>query len=274
MKSIKSKFVVVIITSVVFCTAVSGAVSIILFRHADDSQLGTCIAISVTVNILLTLSAVFYATRIAGKIIKPLLLCVDRLESIAKGDFHSPMPEINTEDEVKIMRDAGEKIVDNIGAIVNDEARVLGAMAKGDLCEVSDGECYVGDLVEIHDSLMEISKNMNKMLGNMAIVGSQVASGSDQVAGGAQELSQGATEQAASVEQLAATLNDLNEEIKETREFAGDVNKVTSKASDELKLSHEKMDELINAMTIINDSSEKIGVIMKTIEDIAFQTNI
>lgn len=232
------------------------------------------IIVVVVILIVLVIAAFVFASRMSVKITVPMVACIDRLKLIADGDFHTPMPDINTNDETKTFRDTGQIIVDRLNGMIMDENRVLGAMAKGDLTEIADHACYVGDLEEIYQAIMQIERDMSQVMGTMQSIGDQVAAGSEQVASGAQELSQGSTEQAASVEELAATITQLAEDIRSTREYAENVNKSAAETGEDIHMSNEKMQELFEAMAVINKRSEEIEHIIKTIEDIAFQTNI
>ena len=228
----------------------------------------------IVLMLILLLMAFTFAKKISGKITIPMIACIDRLKLIADGDFHTPMPDIDTNDEIMIFKETGQLIVDRLNQMIKDENRVLGAMAQGDLTKEADKLCYVGDLEEIHASISKIREDMSQVIDSMQVIGNQVAAGSEQVSSGAQELSQGSTEQAASVEELAATINQLAEDIKSTREYAENVNSLTAETGDDINLSNDKISELFEAMEVINKRSSEIENIIKTIEDIAFQTNI
>ncbi|MEG2769394.1 MAG: methyl-accepting chemotaxis protein, partial [Oscillospiraceae bacterium] len=102
----------------------------------------------------------------------------------------------------------------------------------------------------------------------------QVASGSDQVSSGAQALSQGATEQASSIEELSATIQAVSNQIKDNANNAKMASELSSMAGKEVQNGNEHMQSMIVAMEDISSTSNKIGKIIKTIDDIAFQTNI
>ena len=86
--------------------------------------------------------------------------------------------------------------------------------------------------------------------------------------------SQGATEQASSVEELAATIHIISEQINENAANAHEANDRTNVAVSEMGSANDKMKELVGAMDEISASSDETQKIIKTIEDIAFQTNI
>ena len=97
---------------------------------------------------------------------------------------------------------------------------------------------------------------------------------SDQVSSGAQALSQGATEQASSVEELAASINEISNNINQTAQQAQDASDKSMQVGEKAGESNNRMHDMLQAMADINASSGEIGKIIKTIEDIAFQTNI
>lgn len=146
-------------------------------------------------------------------------------------------------------------------------------MASGDFTIEMDMD-YLGEFASIKDSGNKIIGTLNDALSQIHRASNQVASGSEQVSSGAQSLSQGATEQASSIEELAATINELSEQVKQTAQNSGDINVLVEAAGNGVEGSNQQMKEMMSAMTRINESSSEIEKIIKTIEDIAFQTNI
>ena len=102
----------------------------------------------------------------------------------------------------------------------------------------------------------------------------QVVSAADQVAGSAQGLSQGATEQAASLEETSASMEEMasmtRRNSENTRQAVTLVTEVHGKVND----SQAALQDMVQSMTAIQESSEKVSKIIKTIDEIAFQTNI
>ena len=231
----------------------------------------------VVITILVVLSLVIgglIISMIARKIAKPVRTCADRLKSLSEGDLHSDVPVIKTRDETGVLAEATKDIADCLQSLIRDESYVLGEMAQGNFDITADQSVYRGDLYEIYKSLKGINRTLSLTLMEINETADQVASGAEQVASGAQALSQGATEQASSVEELAATINDINGNIQANTKLAEKSNEVSEEAGRLLGESMEKMNELVAAMDEINSSSNEIGRIIKTIEDIAFQTNI
>lgn len=145
--------------------------------------------------------------------------------------------------------------------------------AKGNL-NTSDSVVYQGDFVGIGKSIDQAASAVSKTMAQIRNASEQVATGADQVAAGANAASQGATQQASSVQELAATINEISIQVKENAESANYAHVQVQKVSDEMTASNQKMQDMIQAMQEITNSSNEISKIIKTIEDIAFQTNI
>ncbi len=133
---------------------------------------------------------------------------------------------------------------------------------------------YAGEFGKIKSSLENIQGTLVKTFQGIGESANQVAAGSEQVAAGSQMLAQGATEQASSVQELSASITEVAGKIGSNASDASDANTLAGNAEEEMKRGNERMNELITAVKKIEQSSNEIGAIIKTIEDIAFQTNI
>ena len=146
-------------------------------------------------------------------------------------------------------------------------------MANKNIAVTSDIE-YAGDFKPLKDSLDEISAELNAVISQIRSSAQQVSSGAEQVASGAQALASGSTEQASAVEEVFASLNSISEETKQTAANAEDARYITEEASAFVEQGNQKMKEMIESMDNIYNASNEIKKIIKTLEDIAFQTNI
>ncbi len=220
-----------------------------------------------------TIIAIIVAWLVARSISRPVKVCADRLELLAQGDLHTQVPDSDAKDETGVMLHSLKTTTDFLNLIIGEIDRGLGEMASGNL-DISSDVDFKGDFNTLKNSINTIVVSLNDTLGQINVASDQVSAGSDQVSSGAQALSQGATEQASSVEELAATITEISQQVKDNAQNANSASTKMTETSDDLGKSNEKMQQLITAMDQISKSSQEIGKVIKTIEDIAFQTNI
>ena len=249
----------------------------------SQDQYQAALETSNSMNILLLLItvaalvfAVVLAFAVSNIIGKPVQQVVDASRQMQQGKL-SVADDITYEskDEVGVLADSMRDTLRTLSTYVNEIGQTLHTIASGDLTvRESDITNFRGDFAVIKESLVYILQNLNTTLTDIYGASEQVNSGADQVASGAQELSQGATEQAAAVQQLAATLGEINVQVREAGAQAGNTRKNTEEELNMMLACDAQMKEMVTAMDEINRTSEEIGKINKTIEDIAFQTNI
>lgn len=131
-----------------------------------------------------------------------------------------------------------------------------------------------GEFQGIEYSVEQIRHQLSDTLGDINQAADQVASGSDQVASGASLLSSGATQQASTLEEMAMKIADINNKAQETASNIDTASQKINTVSFDVEDGQAKMKEMIQAMDHIRNTSNEISKIIRTIEDIAFQTNI
>ena len=220
------------------------------------------------------LVGVFFSFVIIRLIKLPISEIENAATKMAAGDLDIEI-SYTSRDELGVLSEQMRSLVRKLQIIIDDENKFLAKMAAGDftvdsVCE----EEYTGGFHPLLVSFRSIAAKLNDTLLQISESSAQVANGSEQVSSGAQALSQGATEQASSVEELAATINEISDKVRQNAKSAQQANAMASSVSDEMNVSNQKMQDMIQAMNEISNSSNEIGKIIKTIEDIAFQTNI
>jgi len=231
------------------------------------------IIIVVIISVVFIIISCIIAYMIANPIAKPIVKISKRIEMLADGDLKSSVPKIISKDEIGILSVSTTKFVDSLNAIIDDITYNLGEMANGNM-DVEPKDIYINDFLPIKTGTIKIIEALNEVLQNINQASEQVASGSEQVASGAQALSQGATEQASAIEELSATISEISEQIKDNASNAEGSSAKAIALGKEIEKSNEQMNLMIEAMADINNSSGQINKIIKTINDIAFQTNI
>ncbi|BAK98410.1 methyl-accepting chemotaxis protein [Oscillibacter valericigenes Sjm18-20] len=164
---------------------------------------------------------------------------------------------------------------DNLKAIIVDEGHLLGEMCAGNFTVQSQcADKYAGELGKLLNSIGQISVTLGSTLLKIDSASNNVSANAEQVSAGAQTLAQGATEQASSVEELAATISEVSGQIGETSKNAEEARHKVDETGVMMEQCDRQMKEMVAAMGEISENSQQIGRIIKTIEDIAFQTNI
>ena len=251
--------------------------SLAINAPTKDFTQSTVNGIIITIILMVVFLAIssYMAYRLARQIGEPVKDCAQRLRLLAEGDLDTPVHEIHTGDETQILADSARTLVRGFRLMIQDMDEMLAEMSRGNL--TADSKCeeaYVGGYRGLLVSARNLSAQLSDTLRQINQSADQVSAGAEQVSAGAQALSQGATEQASAIEELAATINDISGKIIATADRAGDVHSQSSETGREVEQCNEQMLELVNAVRDIGESSSQIGKIIKTIEDIAFQTNI
>ena len=208
-------------------------------------------------------------------IVRPLKVLDGVASQLAEGNLDVSV-NVKSKDEVGHLAASISALVERLRTYIvyiNEIASLLHEMGNGNLC-LTFQNSFDGDFRKIKDEMENTVALLNDSLSAIQTAAEQVDAGASQVADGAQALSQGATEQASSTEELAATVMEINDNVHRAGEFAGDARTKTDEAGRMMLDCNNQMNSLVAAMHEISKTSEEIGKIIKTIEDIAFQTNI
>lgn len=230
--------------------------------------------VGIIIVIVALILTVIMATILIRSVVEPVKHLQEAMEKMRRGNMDIDI-EYKAEDELGNLSDDLRSVVAFLKAVVADETNILTEMSRGNFNVYSSmSKDYVGSFVAIYNSMVLLRDNLSSTLSSVTQSADQVAAGSDQVSSGAQALSQGATEQASSVEELAATINEISNNVEKNAENAKSASDMADNVREQAGESRQRMQEMLSAMSDISNSSSEIGKIIKTIEDIAFQTNI
>ncbi len=204
---------------------------------------------------------------------------IDRLNGAAKkfaeGDLTAKV-DVHSKDEIGELAfnfsQTSNRLNDYIGYI-NEVSGVLDQIADGNL-DFKLERSYVGDFAQIKTALENISETLNRTLAEINAVAEQVALGAEQVSAGAQSLAQSSTEQTSSITELSGSIELMTNDVVKNNESIRGAFSAMETAFEGINESSRNMSDMHSAMNAISDASEEIRNIVKTVDDIAFQTNV
>ncbi|MEG1964581.1 MAG: methyl-accepting chemotaxis protein, partial [Oscillospiraceae bacterium] len=221
---------------------------------------------------LLVVAAVYILT---ASLVKPIVSLTSSVKKLADGDLDIAINS-NSKDEIGRLSNyvsmLSMRLKEYIGYI-NELSQALTSLSNGDLNFELNLE-YVGEFAELKNALVKAQTTLKSTITAMIKATQVVESGSMQVSQGAEALAQGTTEQASSLQELNATVHEISEDINKN---ADNANNAVITIKDVGKNAHNSemyMKNMIASMNNIENKSGEISKIIKTIDDIAFQTNI
>ncbi len=161
---------------------------------------------------------------------------------------------------------------------VSQDASLSATIAQGENVVMwSLGVSIVGIMLAVCLAWRTISGIITKLQGiisGLNRTSDQVQSAAGSIAGASQELAEGSTEQAASLEETSSALEQMASMTRQNADNANKTNETTLRNNKLISAGSTAVGNMSNAMAEITDSAEQISRIIKTIEDIAFQTNL
>ncbi len=231
--------------------------------------------INIAVIAVSVLASMIIALLLANNIGKPMKSCAKRMQLLVEGDLETPMPKIKNKDETGMLTASAASLVEGLGLVIHDISYLLTELANQNLdIHTEHEDIYAGSFQNILLSMRHMKLQLNTIMHQVRHSANQVSAASSQLSASAQTLSEGTAEQSGSVQQLAERMNIISNDVKDTASEALEVRGQTHHAGEAVSLCSNQMQSLMTAMDKIKTCSDEIEKILKTIEDIAFQTNI
>lgn len=242
---------------------------LIVNLHAMQTKFITILSVLGIASVLVSVFFGIYITRGITRPIKELEAAARQME---QGHLKIDV-NYASKDELGSLSNSMRQMSDKISYYMDAISRVMRQLADSNL-EIPHYDDFQGDFLPVQESLLIVLNSLNETISEINMFSDQVANGADQVSNGAQILSQGVIAQASSVEELAATMSEISQQVKENAETSQVVKTAAGEMGENILACNQQMQEMKNAMEKINQNSTQIRSIIKTIDDIAFQTNI
>lgn len=205
-------------------------------------------------------------------VIKPVEEATKVLSEISRGNLNVSVTGEYQGDHAVIKNSLNDTIA-TLKGYIEQISQTLGEVADGNL-NVRIEAPYRGNFVKLKETINAIVDHLNVVMQDINAAAEQVSAGTLQLSAASQSVSQGATEQASAIEELTATVVDIASQTKQNAENANRANQIAQSAQKSAEAGDERMKQMLNAMREIKASSASISKIIKSIDDIAFQTNI
>jgi methyl-accepting chemotaxis protein len=239
----------------------------------------------------------------AGKIDEAKVLLLVKARG-AQGEYQAAISKLSAffgEEARQIARDSASAYQRSIGAFVLAAlvcvaaaigiALLISRSIRGQLGgepdyarsvvkQVAGGDLTVnvrlesGDTHSLLAGMREMVTSLRTIVGETARGAQSVADTSAQIAQGNLDLSQRTEEQASTLEEAAASMEELTATVQHNAQNAKQASTLASEASETARKGGLAVDDVVNTMDEILDTSKKIGDIVGVIDGIAFQTNI
>ncbi|MGN0578249.1 MAG: methyl-accepting chemotaxis protein [Ruminiclostridium sp.] len=239
------------------------------------SSIYLSVIITVIAVVVCFILSVFVILTIIKAVIKPVSRCSEQISYLSKGNLHGERLDYGNKvtAEISELSESTNMIAEYFNAMMDDLNAMLNAFGDGNLTYKAS-DVYVGDFKSLKVSYERIKRSLNEIMGKISSAGVRVSDSSAQVSYAAGSLSQGAVSQAASIEQLSASITDITRKVDVNAAHAGTAAKNTQASIALVQEGNKYMNSLLTAMTLIEENSCEVEKIIRTIEDISFQTNI
>ena len=234
---------------------ICGSSFYVSIRETDEYYLGAIIPENEVVNKSITTTVVvFLFALIVILLLAYLVNCAVSVNIINEiNKIQNTMTDIkNGNNELRVDVRSCEEL-----SVLSDD---INGMLDSINVKISETQELNGSMEVLLEKISDVSQSINSYSGEMQDV--------------SKRISEGSSSQAATVQELSATFTAISKEVNDNAAAAQDANRISAETTEQLKTSTEKMSQMQNSMQQISAVSQKINNIVKTIDDIAFQTNI
>ena len=195
------------------------------------------------------------------------------LDAAVQGDFSKRIETIGKQGFFLEMAGGMNQLMGIVAQGLEDIARVLKAVAGGDLSRTIDAD-YAGTLGELKNDTNTTVDRLRAVVGQIMEATEAINTAAQQIAAGNADLSSRTEEQASSLEETASSMEQLNSTVKNNAENAQQASALAAESNGIAAKGGAMVGRVVDTMSGIQASSRKIADIIGVIDSIAFQTNI
>lgn len=237
-----------------------------------ERYINIMLALVVFLDIMGVLACAATKVAINKAVIKPIKQIKDMATELANGNL-SITNDYDGEDEIGDLSSEMNHTAATLNNYIADIGLYTKELENGNLT-ADVNEDFKGDFIALKENLINVGSALNEMMHHISVTSQEVAGAAEQAANGSSLLADTSEEQTHSVERLQEAITTTSEQILAAATNAQAASEKVNQVGDVAQTSNEQMQAMVLAMEKISESSSQIGKIIKTIEDIAFQTNI
>ncbi len=157
--------------------------------------------------------------------------------------------------------------------VVNEIKRVMLSLSEGDLTTELNHQ-FTGDFAELGLAISSFIKHLKHTIEDISAAANTIQNAASEISTGSTDLSSRTEQQASNLEETASSMEELTGTISQNTNNAKQANLLAASATEVAMNGGQLIDKVVNTMSSINESSQKIADIIGVIDGIAFQTNI
>lgn len=246
--------------------AMIGSFAVMIEMQSDGKYHSVMIVYFAVLTMVALIMGVRTCVTTVRSIKRPLTYLMEVTKAIEAGDVEITIKE-TANDEFKGLFESYQNLIES----TKGSAAIAEEIARGNL----DLEVKIRSERDVlGKALKSLVDGNNQVLSGIRESSMQLTAGADQVASASQALAQGSTEQASAIEEITVSMEDIAKKTNDNASLANKVDQLVQKMVVDAEKGNDQMKNVVGAMEAISDSSHSISKVIKTIDDIAFQTNI
>lgn len=244
--------------------------------HVYELQLGNMV-VEMTVNAITENTDQRLGTVVEWRDLTPERRVVDEVSRVVAGAQCGNLDQsVSLDGKEGVFLALSESVNDMITItrdVIQDTARVLGALANGDLNETIAND-YQGAYGALKQDANRTVENLKEVVARIQASTSEVRQAAAEIDNGNQSLGMRTEQTADSLQSTSASIEEITSAVQRSAENLVRASELVNETNSRAENGGAVVDRAIDAMQQINTSSTKISDITTVINEIAFQTNL